>query len=322
MTPINKNIKVSVTIPVYNTSNYLRKCLDSLLAQTLKEIEFIVIDDGSTDESGKICDEYGKKDSRFKIIHKSNGGSASARQAGLNMASGDYIIVCDSDDWVEPDMYEKLYVKAAAMDADIVTCGYFAEYPDGKSIAQQYWFNEKNGIVDNEDFLTKGAGSSWIKLIKKSLFEKARATYEPGVNLSEDALILYKLMKGNPKVVQIEGNYYHYIRQYGGSSYTNSIKMTHINQLLFTYNWLKENYKDSRYTSLIHKRAIDLAFAYLRAKDTDSNSMRLFLKSELPWKQFGNSPFTPKKIVAYIEKLLPLSISKTILKLVYPIIYK
>ncbi len=96
---------VSVTVPVYNTSKYLRKCLDSLQSQTLKNIEFIIVDDGSTDDSGVICDEYAKSNPKFKVIHQKNGGLASARQTGLNHARGEYVIVCDSDERVEPDMY-------------------------------------------------------------------------------------------------------------------------------------------------------------------------------------------------------------------------
>lgn len=133
MTQFN-NIYVSVIVPIFNTSRYLRKCLDSLAHQTLTAIEFILVDDGSTDDSGKICDEYASKDSRFRVIHQSNGGSAVARQTGLDAARGEYTIVCDSDDWVEPDMYEKLYRKAVETDADMVLCGYFAEYIDGRSL--------------------------------------------------------------------------------------------------------------------------------------------------------------------------------------------
>ena len=90
--------KISVTVPVYNTSRYLYQCLNSLAVQTLQDIEFIIVDDGSTDNSGIICDAYSKKDSRFKVIHQPNGGSAVARETGLKNAVGDFIIVCDSDD--------------------------------------------------------------------------------------------------------------------------------------------------------------------------------------------------------------------------------
>ena len=113
------NIKVSVTVAVYNTSKYLRKCLDSLDVQSMQEIEFIVVDDGSTDGSGVICDEYARRNPKFKVIHQQHSGLAAARQTGMDNAKGEYVIVCDSDDWVEPEMYETLYNVAAESNADI-----------------------------------------------------------------------------------------------------------------------------------------------------------------------------------------------------------
>lgn len=315
-------LKVSVTVPVYNTSKYLRKCLDSLASQTLKDIEIIIVDDGSTDNSGDICDEYASRYSNFKVIHQKNGGSAVARQTGLDAATGEYVIVCDSDDWTEPDMYEKLYKEAAKTCADIITCGYYAEYPDGRSVPKQTWFLEKDGFVDNDDFLRRGAGSSWIKLVKKSLFERTGATYEPGINMGEDALILYKLMKGNPKISQIRANLYHYRRLPSGGSYTNSIKMSHIRQLDFTYRWLKGNYSEAKYESIRYKRALDIAFACLRAEDTDVKYLRGFLRNELPWKRIISHKISMKAIMVMVEKLLPYRLSKSILRTLYPFVYK
>jgi len=219
---------ISVLVPVYNTAGYIRKCFDSLSNSPLLNIEFIVVDDGSYDESPDICDEYVKKDPRFKVIHQANGGLAIARQNGLDIASGEYVIVCDSDDWIESDIYTKLYNAATENDADIAVCGYFLEYDNGRSIPYQYIFKESDGAVDNYDFLAHGAGSSWIKLIRKSLFERTNASYEPGINMSEDSLIIYKLLKGNPKIVQIRENLYHYRRQLEGESKTNNIKMNNI----------------------------------------------------------------------------------------------
>lgn len=317
-----KRFKVSVTIPVYNTSQYLQKCLDSLKAQTLSEIEFILINDGSTDDSGKICDEYIAKDSRFKVIHQQNGGSAYARQSSLDVACGEYIIVCDSDDWVNPDMYEKLYKKAKETDADMVLCGYYVEYNDGKSIPQQTIFKEEKGIVDNFDLLKRGAGSSWVKLVRRSLFDKTGAYYEKGVNLSEDALITFKLLKGNPKVVQIKEHLYHYRRLFGGESYTNKIKMTHVHQMYFTYDWIKSNYIEPKYEPIVFQRAVDLAFACLRVKNLDRKYLSKFLKVELPYNRFFRNRKSVKSIFVMIEKSLPLFFAKTILRATYKYIYK
>lgn len=116
---------ISIIVPVYKVENYLSKCLDSMICQTYKNIEIILVDDGSPDNSGKICDDYAKKDSRIKVIHKENGGLSDARNAGLKIATGKYIGFVDSDDYISVEMYEKLYNQAKKEDADIACCNYY-----------------------------------------------------------------------------------------------------------------------------------------------------------------------------------------------------
>lgn len=312
--------KVSVTVPIYNTAKYLSKCLDSLLNQTLKDIEFILVNDGSTDGSGEICDEYASKDSRFRVIHKANGGLASARQAGLDAANGEYVIVCDSDDWVHPEIYERLYYAAISKSADISVCGFYSEYSDGKSIRCQTIFEEKNGVVDNVDFIRRGANTSWIKLIKKSLFDRAEAYYEPGINLSEDALIIYKLLKTNPIIVQIQENLYHYRRLYGESTYTNSLRMNTIRQKEFTYRWFCTHY--AGFEDVKYYLAINIAFSCMRASDLDNSYLRDFLKNELPWSKITFKQLPLKSMMIIIEKILPIPLSQKIFNIVYPLFYR
>ena len=115
---------ISIIVPVYNVEQYLDDCLISIINQTQKNLEIILIDDGSTDKSGKICDEYAKKDSRIIVIHKENGGVSSARNAGLRIAKGAYIGFVDPDDWIAEDMYEVLYSNAKKYDADVSVCKY------------------------------------------------------------------------------------------------------------------------------------------------------------------------------------------------------
>lgn len=315
-------IAVTVTVPVYNTSQYLRKSLDALAAQTLKGMEVVMVDDGSTDNSGQICDEYAAKYPNFRVIHQPNGGLAAARQTGLDAARGEYIIVCDSDDWVDPEMYAKLYEEASISGADIVVCGYYAEYADGRSVAKQTWFKEKDGFVDNDDFLRRGTCTQWLKLVKRSLFERAGASYEPGISMGEDALIIYKLMKGNPKIRQIGGHFYHYRRLPSGESYTNSVKMAHIIQMDFVYRWLNSNYSEPQYESMRYSRALDLAFAALRTGDTDRRYLNDFLKTELKWQRIFANKKSMKAMMIMAEKTLPLPLSKLILKAFYPAVYK
>ena len=122
---------ISVIIPVYNAEKHLKECLESVCGQTYQDLEIILVNDGSSDRSGKICDEWQKKDSRIRVFHKENGGVSSARNEGLKAASGSLIGCVDADDWIEPEMYEKLSEALAAdPEADAVFCGY-VDYPKG-----------------------------------------------------------------------------------------------------------------------------------------------------------------------------------------------
>ena len=161
--------KVTVIVPVYNTESFLPACVKSMMAQTLKELEIIFVDDGSTDSSGKLCDKYAEQDNRVRVIHKPNGGVASARQAGLDAATGEYVIWADSDDWVDPDMYEKMYEKAKETNADLVACGYKKEFSDGTCLLfTDYFSNAKRKSIIN--FLRTKIGNSLCnKLFKREL---------------------------------------------------------------------------------------------------------------------------------------------------------
>ena len=114
---------ISIIVPIYNVEDYLCKCVDSILTQTYKNIEVILVNDGSIDNCGKICDEYALKDNRVKVIHKKNGGIADARNAGLEICCGDYIGFVDSDDWIAEDMYEVLHDFASSNSLDVAICG-------------------------------------------------------------------------------------------------------------------------------------------------------------------------------------------------------
>lgn len=311
--------KVTVSIPVYNTERYIRQCLDSLMNQTMRELEFIVVDDGSTDCSGRICDEYALRDTRFKVIHQQNGGLASARQVALDMAQGEYVIVCDSDDWVEPDIYECLYKAAQRTDADIVLCGYYAEYESGRSIPRQPWFKEKEGFIDNQNCILYGA--SWAKLVKRSLFERAHATYEMGINMGEDKFIHSKLMKANPRIVQISACLYHYRRLFGESTYTNMLKMTSVLQMNHIYEWLEANYPEKIYEKQRRQFALDIAVGFLRVDNLDRSFYVKFLACELPWKRLLVHGVSLKSVVVALEKIFPIAMLRRLLGPIRKIVY-
>lgn len=167
---------ISIIVPVYNAAPYLSTCIESILNQTLTDIEILLIDDGSTDSSGAICDVYAAKDKRINVVHKKNGGVSSARNAGLAIATGEYIGWVDADDYIEPDMFEYLYNLAINYKADIAECGYASvagekveianfgkglEYGEGGFITQKY--------LDADIFY-----GIVTKLFKRSLFERVR----------------------------------------------------------------------------------------------------------------------------------------------------
>ena len=123
---------ISVIIPVYNVEKYLRRCLDSVIAQTYQNLEIICVDDGSIDDSGKICDQYAVRDARIKVIHQENQGLSAARNRGIDAADGEYIAFVDSDDYILEDMFERLYIALTCFNTMYVTCGFNAVDPDGK----------------------------------------------------------------------------------------------------------------------------------------------------------------------------------------------
>lgn len=294
---------ISVTVPVYNTSRFLNKCVGSLVNQTLSDIEIILVDDGSTDSSGDICDTWARRDKRIKVIHQPNGGSWKARQTGLDHAIGEYIIVCDSDDWVETDAYRKAYDKAVKEDADIVMFGYTAEYDDG---SRRNWIRTYSNPTDIE--LTRGeimqtsSFHSWNKLVRRSIFTANNICYEPGVNMGEDCLILHKLLCVRPlKIAVLPEALYHYRQSTGG--YTTTIKQQSVEQLIRCFDWINKNTDIKMHSDAIKKSRADIAFEALRC-DSFDKSVFEELTTPLECKYLYQSPRSIQKLAVLIGKTL------------------
>ena len=201
--------KISIIVPVYNVEKYLRKCVDSILNQTFKDFELILVDDGSIDTSGKICDEYNLKDNRIKVIHKENGGLSSARNAGLDIAQGEYIGFVDSDDWIELDMYEKLYKICKENDTDvgIVGINYGGASEKKKSKKIEIYSNK---LILDDLVYNKGkeiTWPAWNKLWLKKVIGESR--FKEG-RIYEDGLFLYSLSSKIKKVAKIDYEAYNY----------------------------------------------------------------------------------------------------------------
>lgn len=179
--------KVSIIVPVYNVELYLRRCLESLVNQTLKDIEIIIVDDGSKDSSADIAKEYEKKYSNIKYYRKENGGLSDARNYGLKYATGKYIAFLDSDDYVEKSLYEKMYEKAKKEDSDMVECNFYWSYPrkNKKDIGQKYY--------GKKEMIEKARVVAWNKLYKKEIIDKSGIEFPKGL-VYEDVEFFYKIV--------------------------------------------------------------------------------------------------------------------------------
>lgn len=198
---------VSIIIPVYNTSKYLQKCVDSLQKQTYKNLEIILVNDGSTDRSGALCDEYKKQDKRISVIHKTNGGLSSARNAGLRIAKGKYIVFVDSDDWIENETIEYAYANMMKTAADLVIWGYYADFEGENRRVKHVNKHVLNGICDSLDyysFLNQEAlgliGYAWNKLYKKEIIDRIGAQFPEGISLVEDILFNQGIICGSNRI--------------------------------------------------------------------------------------------------------------------------
>ena len=231
---------ISVIVPVYNVEEYVEKCVLSIINQTYKNLEIILVDDGSTDNSGKICDEIAIKDNRIKVIHKKNGGLSDARNVGIDIAKGDYLGFVDSDDYIDPDMYSILLNNMNLTFSDISTCGrvivnnesYKIEYTD--NITKCLTNNEaiKDLFVEN-NFVYHAA---WDKLYKRELFDKIRF---PVGRLFEDAAIMYRIFELAKKIVSTKKQLYYYVQRQGSISNCDYNKKKIIHQFENRINSIK-----------------------------------------------------------------------------------
>lgn len=210
---------ISIIVPVYNVEKYLDRCMQSILQQTYQRLEIILVDDGSTDSSAQKCDSYARRDSRVTVIHKQNGGLSDARNAGLEAASGAYIGYVDSDDWIEPDMYERMYRACVENDAQLAVCRYFNEYRDrtesgGSGSVVSFSRDELLKIYIGGDDAYVIYNSVWSKLFKRDLVEGM--VFPKGRN-SEDIMYTTRAFCRAHKAVYLDSSFYHYVIDREGS---------------------------------------------------------------------------------------------------------
>lgn len=200
------NSLVTFILPVYNAESTIYRCLDSILKQTYCDYEVIIVDDGSIDNSGKICDSYSLNDNRFRVIHKENAGVASARQLGVSLASGEYVIHIDSDDWIESNMLSDMMNEIS--DADILVSDYYYNTKHGQTYVRQVDCTTSEELLEK---IIKGEvfGSLWHKLIRRNLYQNIK--FNTDLTFCEDQLLLFKILTTYQcKVINLHKAYYHY----------------------------------------------------------------------------------------------------------------
>lgn len=207
---------ISVIVPSYNVAPYLQRCVDSLIGQTYSDLEIILVDDGSTDDTGILCDRIAEGDSRIKVIHKENGGLSDARNAGIDIATGEFYSFIDGDDFIEPDTYEVMMKEMENPRVSIVAGGFIVTDVQGNNRISMS--PERQHLTKEEAFMDLLGGKNYItqsscnKLFRSSLFEKIR--YKKGI-LNEDMEILPRLLDVSNDVVLLNKAVYHYIKKPG-----------------------------------------------------------------------------------------------------------
>ena len=218
---MNKEL-ISVIVPVFNVEKYLERCVETIVNQTYKNLEIILVNDGSTDNSGELCDELAKKDNRIKVVHKENGGLSDARNTGERESTGEYIIFIDSDDYIHHEMLNTLYTQIVEKNADVSICGVMNVYSNSET--PQCSDINMDFVCDKEGFLKeyligeKIPGSICNKLLKKSIANKLEF---PVGKIYEDAFYHYDLINHADKYVVSTKPYYYYFHR--GDSITNHI---------------------------------------------------------------------------------------------------
>lgn len=216
--------KLSIIVPVYNIGNFIEKCIKSILAQTIKDFELILIDDGSTDNSPQLCDEYSTLDDRIKVIHQENAGVSAARNAGLKLAQGEFVGFVDGDDYIESSMYESIIKEMENSGVDIGICGYNLVYENNiKTLSRRYFGEEgKKTILSQDDTLKESirippsiTSCIWNKVFRKKIISEVY--FSTDMSVGEDTAFFLKVALKANKSIYISSSYYNYLQRDGSA---------------------------------------------------------------------------------------------------------
>lgn len=277
-------MEISIITPVYKAEKYLRRCVDSILKQTYTDFELILVDDGSPDQSGAICDQYAEKDDRVRVIHQNNGGAAAARNTGLDAASGEWIAFIDSDDWVHPEYLWVLYETAVKQHSDLVVCRYQTVYDD--TVVENSPAEPTLSSEDKEDFWLgdrTGAVVPWGKLYRRVLFDGIR--YPVG-RTAEDEYVTYKLLFGCEHLTVLDNILYRYYVNTGSVSRSDYLKR--LPDALDAFKQHEAFFNNSPWKKVYRLEVEYYAAAWSDAiwitkkrKDKDSKQLTMKLRTEL-----------------------------------------
>ena len=308
-----RNEKISIIVPIYNVEKYLKRCLDSIIEQTYTNLEIILIDDGSRDNSGNICDEYAKCDSRIKVMHKQNGGVSSSRNAGLSLATGCFIGFVDPDDYISKDMYTILYDELAKNDADISMCGY-KSFSDEKTTFQT---SSSTDMYTNIEAIKKLVFDNvftshlWNKLYKRELFIDLK--FPENRSIYEDVSVIYKLFDRAKKIVYNKSVQYGYFqRQESLVGRISEKKMLDsIDAVNERYAYLADKYPEHENIFYVSRVFSSLIFNFVLARD---KNIKLY-NSEFMLKEYNENitvklSFINKIKLKYLAALILLKINR------------
>lgn len=293
------NPLISVIVPVYNAQRYVRACLDSLIAQTYQNLQILLIDDGSTDGSGEILDDYAKKDARIRCIHQPNGGVSAARNRGLEEATGEWISFVDSDDWLEPNTYETVMELADTHSVDAVSFGYSVDVPmqdpKPRRLSARHY-----GRLENAELMWSiyhGAVFCWDTVYRRELVETVR--YRTDIYRGEDTIFKIEALKNAESVYASDAPFYHYVQSEGSAARgrINARQLTGVDALRWMLEFADRNYPELHdagirgYMNILVELYYDMHCDGYRDADREAQILRetkKYFKEAMRSREIGN----------------------------------
>jgi len=256
--------KISVIVPVYNAEKSLPRCIDSILSQTFSDFELLLIDDGSTDGSGRICDEYADKDGRIRGFHKENGGVGSARNVGLDNARGEWITFVDSDDWATEDYFARFY---PTEDCDIVIQSFLVNgKPTEDSIddLSDHVYSDMHGFADKDMCKSSCVLAPWAKMFRREIIERIRLRFDERFSSGEDSVFVLSYVAEIKTARTVDAKCYNYVRDCSSSLSVRGLPVTEILTFLEAYYTAMQHLEKCGYMESADKFFIRVPFGFIR----------------------------------------------------------